>query len=221
MRTYAICSRVTAILTVSSFMLIIILHYLCQGIEIEFWSNIALAIFGSSILAFITSIIAYFAEKRIALEGLWFSTKTLLHYINKYELNWDLEKKIDFYINYIDIDKSLWDANIGTIYFLNDFGRTCQNYIYDYIYSPINKFNQEVQKHEFHFRWHKDGSGKNDRIMEKFVSEIEDMFMEKIPVQHPYITFSIQNKLVKSILKELHGKYYYMMYHKKIYEEIV
>ena len=50
--------------------------------------------------------------------------------------------------------------------------------------------------------------------MEKFVSEIEDIFMEKIPVQHPFITFSIQNKLVKSILKELHGKYYYMMYHK-------
>ena len=72
-----------------------------------------------------------------------------------------------------------------------------------------------MQNHEFHFRWHKDGSGKNDRVMEKFVSEIEDIFMEKIPVQHPFITFSIQNKLVKSILKELHGKYYYMMYHKK------
>ena len=145
MRTYAICSRVTAILTVSSFMLIIILHYLCQGIEIEFWSNIALAIFGSSILAFITSVIGYFAGKRNALERLWFSTKTLLHYINKYELNWDLEKKIEFYLNYIDIDKSLWNANIRTIYFLNDFRRTCRNYIYDYIYSPINKFNQEVQ----------------------------------------------------------------------------
>ena len=173
-----------------------------------------MAIFGSSILAFITSVIGYFAGKRNALERLWFSTKTLLHDINKYELNWDLEKKIEFYLNYIDIDKSLWNANIRTIYFLNDFRRTCRNYIYDYIYSPINKFNQEVQKHEFHFRWYKDGSGKNDRVMEKFVSEIEDMFMEKIPVQHPFITFSIQNKLVKSILKELHGKYYYMTYHK-------
>lgn len=214
MRAYAICSRVTAILTVSSFIVTIILHYLCKGIEFEFWSNIVLAIFGSSILAFITSAIGYFSEKRNALEGFWSSTMTLLHYINKYELNWDLEKKIDFYLNYIDIDKSLWDLNFGTIYFLIDFGRTDQNYIYEYIYSPINKFNQEVQNHEFHFRWHKDGSGKNDRVMKAFVSELENMFMEKISVQHSFITVLIQNKLVKSILKELHGKYYYMIYHK-------
>ena len=214
MRTYAICSRVTAILTVTSFAVILIFHYLCQGIEFEFWSNIALAIFGSSILAFITSAIGYFAEKRNALEGFWSSTMTLLHYINKYELNWELEKKIDFYLKYIDIDKSSWDSNFGTIYFLIDFGRTDQNYIYEYIYSPINKFNQEVQNHEFHFRWHKDGSGKNDRVMKTFVSELENMFMEKISVQNSFITVLIQNKLVKSILKELHGKYYYMIYHK-------
>ena len=135
MRAYAICSRVTAILTVSSFIVTIILHYLCKGIEFEFWSNIVLAIFGSSILAFITSAIGYFAEKRNALEGFWSSTMTLLHYINKYELNWDLEKKIDFFLNYIDIDESLWGSNFGTIYFLIDFGRTDQNYIYEYIFS--------------------------------------------------------------------------------------
>lgn len=182
MKNYVISARVTAFLSIVSFSIIIYLHYFKSGEEIDFWCNVCLAIFGSALLTLITSIVGYYNEKRNTLENFAYSTRSLLHFINKYDVNWKLEKKIDFYIDYADIDKSLWDSQLGMIYFWWNFKFKDDyfNYIYNSIYKPIQDFNKATSEHEFHFRWHKDGTGKNDAVMTEFVSELEQLFIENI-----------------------------------------
>ena len=221
MRNYAISARITAILTLVSFAAAMILHYATNGEETEFWCNVCLAVFGSGLLTFITSWIGYFIEKSKTLENFSYSTRFLLHIINKYDLNWDLEKKIDFFLDYKDIDKSLWDSNLGAIYFLFDPSRKNFMYIYKKIYRPIVDLNLKVSDHEFHFIWYKDGSGKNDVVMQKFVKEIEALFMEETTKKHTLedgrvlTTKGVYNKLVRTISAELNGRYYDIMYGKK------
>lgn len=221
MKNYVILTRITAVLTCVSFVVTLIMHYAIQGSESEFWCNVCLAIFGSGLLTFITSCIGYTIEKRRTLEGFSYSTRFLLHVLNKYELDWGLEKKIDFFLDYADIDKSTWDAQLGSIHFMFDPSKKKFKYFYWKIYKPILNLNRKIADHEFHFKWHKDGSGKNDAVMSTFIAEIEELFMEKRTSKHAlkdgqeFQTTTIQNKLVHTVLIELNGKYYDIMYGKK------
>lgn len=221
MKNYVISARITAALTIISLAVTLIIHYGFHGTEADFWCNVWLAVFGSGLLTFITSCVGYTTEKRRTLESFSYSTHSLLHVINKYDLNWNLEKKIDFFLDYADIDKSLWDAYLGAIYFMCDPGRKKSKYIYQNIYKPILDLNRKVGSHEAHFIWHKDGSGKNNVVMTDFVTKIEALFMEKAVSKHTlddgkeFQTTSVQNKLVYTTLQELNGRYYDIMYGKK------
>lgn len=221
MRNYVLLIRVTAALTSLSFVITLIIHYGFCGSEADFWCNICLAIFGSGLLTFITSCIGYVSEKRRTMEGFAYSTRALIHMLNKYDLDWELERKIDFFLGYSDVDKALWDAQFGDIIFLYDPHKKKREYIYQAIYKPILDLNNAIARHDAHFKWHKDGSGKNDAVMAKFVLEIESLFMEKTTVEHAigdghtFQLTDIQNKLVHSVLEELNGKYYDIMYGKQ------
>ena len=221
MRNFAFLVRFTVILTIVSFLCTLGIHYGIQGDEVDFWCNVCLSVFGSSLLTLITSYIGYITERRKTLEGFSYSTRGLLHILTKYDLSWDIERKLDFFLDYADMDRSLWNIQLGDIYFLNDPKRKRFKYIYEKIYLPVLNLNKKVLEHEFHFKWHKDGSGKNDVIMSQFIMEIEDLFMinetlertsedgETIVLPH------IENKLVRAILSELNGKYFSIMYSKK------
>ena len=94
--------------------------------------------------------------------------------------------------------------------------------------------NQKIGHHIWHFRWYKDGSGRNERVMEKFLQEIEDLIIETIVEKYPKLedfpedmrdgievnTISTtRNKLVEDVQKELIGKYYCYMYGKRAYKK--
>lgn len=221
MKNYVISTRITASLTCVLFVVALIIHYGFHGVEAEFWCNVCLAVFGSGLLTFITSCIGYATEKRRTLENFSYSTRLLLHVLNKYDLEWGLEKKIDFFLDYADVDKSAWDAQLRAIYFMFDSGRKKFKYIYQMIYKPILDLNQKIAGHGAYFKLHKDGGGKDDTVMATFVGEIEKLFMEKLTSKHAledgqeFQTTAIENKLVHTILEELNGKYYDIMYSKK------
>lgn len=94
-------------------------------------------------------------------------------------------------------------------------------YIYKNIYKPILDLNLKINDHEDHFKWHIDGSGKNDAVMTSFVLEIEALFIEKRINKHilssgkELETTLVKKKLVDTVLLELNGKYYDIMYGKK------
>ena len=147
-----------------------------------------------------------------------YSTNSLLQVINTYDSNWELEKKIDFFINYANMDKSQWDSLFGSMYFMFDFEKKNIKYIYNLIYTPIIEFNSVVNNHRFHFIWHKDGSGRNNVVMAKFIEEIESTFIEEKQITNTWYdgkevtTTYKRNTLVESVLSELYGKYNKIIY---------
>ena len=142
-------------------------------------------------------------------------------------MNMTLEEKIDLLLEYADSDKIEWDSCLGEIDFLFDFGKKNYKYIYNSIYKPLWELQVAIQKHYWHFKWYKDGTGKNDKVMEEFLKEIEPLILDREEMKTPietdqngkaikYLTATaVTNRIVSSTNKELTGKYYTLMYGKK------
>ena len=224
MKIYKNSIYITGILTIITFVGSLILHCSISSKEAEFWYNILIGIFGSAALTLISSIIGYKVERKRILEKFYYYTNKILKQINQYQFNMPLEEKIDILLEYVDSDKIEWDSCLGDIDFLFDFGKRNFKYIFRSIYEPLLELQNAVQKHYWHFKWYKDGTGKNDRVMEEFLAEIEPLILdrkeESVPrefgesdtITERIVMTSVSNKIVEKINKELSGKYYKLMY---------
>ena len=217
----------TGLITILSFVVCLVLHYLFMSEEAEFWCNVVLGIFSGALLTLLSSVIGYRVERKRVLENFFYYTNKILKQINQYQMNMTLEEKIDLLLEYADSDKIEWDSCLGEIDFLFDFGKKNYKYIYNSIYKPLWELQVAIQKHYWHFKWYKDGTGKNDKVMEEFLKEIEPLILEREEMKTPietdqngkaikYLTATaVTNRIVSSINKELTGKYYTLMYGKK------
>lgn len=227
MRPYKRLTIICGIISLLSLAICLFLHYFAFCDESNFWINICLAVFGSALLSTLTSLVTYFHEKRSTLEGFMYHCKNLLHALNKYQDSMSLEDKMKFYLDYYDLDKSVWDADYGNMDFFAEKITGNREYIYEKIYLPLLSFNQAVSNHVWHFRWYFDGSGKNKPVMETFVEQLEQHLLyrdeKSIPTDYDEagkpITFcevtSLESKLVHEISTELNGRYYRIMYGKR------
>lgn len=219
--------KITGLITLMSFLGCLVLHYMCVSKKAEFWCNITLGIFGSSLLTLISSIVGYRVERKRVFEKFFCYTNKILKQINQYQEHMTLEEKIDFLLKYIDTDKIELDSCLGDIDLLFDLRKKKFEYIYNMIYKPLRDLERAIRKHEWHFRWHKDGLGKNNKVMETFVAEIEPLILDKKEYKVPtevdengivvssMVATSVTNKIVEKVQKELNGKYYTLMYGKK------
>ncbi len=228
MRVYKRMTIISAIIAVCSLLIAIILHYLfASSREIDFWIDVSLGLFSGAILTVLTSVISYLHERRRTLESFANHTRSILSYLNKYQENMSLTQKIEFYLDYYDLDKSDWDMDIGNMNFFFERITGHFKYIYNNIYKPIFDFDKHVANHVWHFRWYLDGSGKNDAVMEDFLSELQDYLLEKsetdIPTEYDengkvvnvcHCSY-IKSKLVDEIQEKLNGYYFEIMYGKK------
>lgn len=128
MRIYKRSVIITGIISIVALAFAIILNYVVNE---EFWCNVCLGLFGSSILTLITSIIDYFAEKRNCMDGFYIETIKLLNKFNRYQSDLKLEDKIAFFLEMADYDKTDWDMYFGKMDFFNNKQR---EYIYYNIY---------------------------------------------------------------------------------------
>lgn len=227
MSIYKKTIALTSLITILSFVGCLILHYLFMSEEAEFWCNIVLGIFSGALLTLLTTIVAYRVERKRVLESFFYYTNKILKQINQYQMNMSLEEKINFLLEYAESDKIEWDSCLGEIDFLFDFGKKNFKYIYNSIYKPLFELQTAIQNHYWHFKWYKDGTGKNDKVMEEFLKEIEPLILDKEEVKTPietdqngevtkYMTATaVTNRIVSLINKELTGKYYILMYGKK------
>ena len=156
----------TGLITILSFVVCLVLHYLFMSEEAEFWCNVVLGIFSGALLTLLSSVIGYRVERKRVLENFFYYTNKILKQINQYQMNMTLEEKINFLLEYADSDKIEWDSCLGEIDFLFDFGKKNFKYIYNSIYKPLWELQRAIQKHYWHFKWYKDGTGKNDKVME-------------------------------------------------------
>lgn len=206
---------ITASFSVVSIVIAIILNY---GVGEEFWCNVCLGIFGSSLLTAVTSIVGYFVERRSVTEGFYVETLKLLRQLNKYQYDFTLDDKIDFFLLLSDYDITTWDMYIRKMDFFNN---TQRKYVHETIYNPLLEVKKTASSHAWHFRRYKNGTGRNEAEMQSFVNEIEPYILEitkhKVPAEDDkeFIATNIKNKIVEKILAELDGQYYVMMYGKK------
>ena len=206
---------VTAILSIISLAMAIIFNYV---INEQFWCNVCLGVFGSSVLTLITSKIGYSVERRSCLEAFYEDTLKVLNRINRYQHDLALEEKIDFFLAMMDYDKSSWNTTIGKLDFFDNKQR---EYIYQSIYNPLKELDKVISEHAWHFRMYKNGTGRNEAVMQTFIEEIEHYVLDKKEYHHPgednedFTTRTITNRIVDEILEELNGRYYEIMYGKK------
>ena len=208
MRLYRNSVYATFFISIISFILTLIIHG-SPSID-PMWENISIGLFGSGILSFITSLIGYLSERRKAFQKFSGYTKGFLRLLNKYNSEWDMDTKLRFLLEVSDTNPFEWSESFSEFCFLFDFSKKARTYIYNQIYKPIMDFRKLISKHKAHFKWHLDGSGKSDSMMQKFIDEIEASMIDEID-KH--------NKLVLSVNTELNERYYIYMYGRKRYNQ--
>jgi hypothetical protein len=218
----------TGLLAIISLSGVFILHFVFTKID-DLWFNILLGVFGSGLLTFITSIIGYRVERKRTLEAFANYTKKILHELNKYQKSFSRDEKLDFFLACNDTDRIDWAREFGNICFIFDYKKKNSQYIYSQIYQLIMQIEQEIINHVWHFRWHKDGSGRNEAAMERFIQDVEPLIIEAIVDKMPgefsengtvldWTTItSTKNRIFESIMRELNGKYYKILYGKQTY----
>ena len=215
MRIYKRSVIITGIISIVSLAFAIILNYVVNE---EFWCNVCLGLFGSSLLTLITSIIGYFVEKRDCMDGFYIETIKLLNKFNRYQSDLKLEDKIAFFLEMADYDKTDWDMYFGKMDFFNNKQR---EYIYYNIYTPLIKARKTITDHAAQLRMHTNKTGKNEPTMFALVENIEKSFWSQkkyhLPMENnkKIIATDAHNRIVDDILKELNGRYYKIMNGKK------
>lgn len=227
MKIYAKLTWITGFTAILSFLEALALHLFASGRYAEFCCDVGLAIFGSALLAAVTSGATYWYEKHRTMEEFSKKTASLLHMIKKYSTSWDDEQKINFYLDLDDVDTTAWDGYMRDITFMYDPHRHKYRYIYERIYFPIETLIRSVARHERHFRYHKEAlranpdSIRDGEVMKEFIEELETIFIEKEEYKvtdsdgKELIFTGISNKLVHSVFEELNGHYYDLIYGRK------
>lgn len=91
----------TGLITILSFVVCLVLHYLFMSEEAEFWCNVVLGIFSGALLTLLSSVIGYRVERKRVLENFFYYTNKILKQINQYQMNMTLEEKINFLLEYV------------------------------------------------------------------------------------------------------------------------
>jgi hypothetical protein len=207
---------ITATFAVVSIVCSIVLNYCMNE---KFWCNVFIGVFGSSLLTLITSFIGYFVERKKCMEGFYTATLRILNQYNRYQKDLSVDAKIEFFLTMVDYDNTSWNMYIGEMDFFNNENK---KYIYKKIYTPLKEVDVAISKHAWQFRMHRNGTGRNENVMKKFIEEIEGYILD---VKKNYlatddsegiVTKTIKNKIVDAILQELDGHYYEIMYGRKI-----
>ena len=227
MKVYKKLTYVSAGITVVSAIICIWLHYTYIGREAEFWINVNLALFGSATLTLLTSLLTYYHERRKTLENFQYHTDQILARINIYQESMMLEEKIKFFLDYHDIDKIMWDSDYGNMDFFFECINHNRRYIYQNIYMPIIEFGKAVNNHVWHFRGYLNGNGKNECVMQQFVTELEEFIIKKTEFDMPvgwdekgvptaFCKFTdVEPRLVLNVKEHLVGHHYDIMYGKR------
>ena len=211
------CRAIKCLLPFSVFSLAVAIW--ANAVCYPFLSNVFLGLFGSGALTLISSIIGYRVERRFVLEQFYVDVRRTLRTLTQYSSSMGLDQKISFLMNFYNLEQSDIDISIGRIYFFWK-NRTHLNYIYDSIYSPLCKVKGCINSHYWHFRWHQEGTGKNETVMKTFIDEIEALLFDS---KEGYVGLKhcsrVERTFARSIYCELANKYYILMYGMKAYKK--
>ena len=168
--------------------------------------DISLAIFGSSLVTLIISIIGYRSERKKTLEHFYNTICKRISYLSTYLHSCSIEDKCKFFINHFYRDfPSIGDA-YADIYFLWDYKKKNLKYIYDNIYSKCRDMAYDIDNYYFDFATYINKTGKNSQIIKEYIQMLESK----------YLNNKIENNFRVTIMNELNGEYYKILYGKEM-----
>lgn len=177
MKNYKYATWITFLLWIVSLSFYVVFYYF----GCDFWKDIFIGLFGSGMLSFITSAIAYRQQRKNTLEKFYNRTNEILHFWSKYSFlsNDNTEEKVDYFLEYCDIPRFEWDEAYGDMDFLFDECRCrkikYRQYIYDKIYDPIWNVSETISSsnRERYLRHYKKGV-KNKEIFDMCDKEFKE-----------------------------------------------
>ncbi len=135
--------------------------------------DISLAIFGSSLVTLIISIIGYRSERKKTLEHFYNVICKRISYLSTYLQSWSIEDICNFFINHFYRDfPSIGDA-YADIYFLWDYKKKKLKYIYNNIYSKCRDMSYYIDNYYFDFATYINKTGKNSQIIKEYTKNLE------------------------------------------------
>lgn len=199
------------------------LHYLCHdNTETQFYINICLAIFGSALLTTLSAWLSYCYERKKTLVSFWNNTWQIVHFLNKYQKNMNLEKKVCFFLDYYDFSKDLWANDYGDIDFIFDKIYKNKVYIQNNLYLPVLNFGHDVQACVAHFRWYLENTEHFAGLVKPDIIKLENIVLRKqiYPqwyghIEHSFIQNVTKPKLAQKLSDELNGHYFEIMVGKR------
>lgn len=219
MKAYAKSIYITLPLTFISFIASMSFQFEVFSIDV-YWSNVLLGVFGSSLLTFITSAIGYSVERRKTLSNFYIHTMKQLDYLRKYILVYkeSTDKKVDFFMRYIEMDRVDFSSVFMDIYFLSDKFKNNKNknatYVCKKIYEPLNEFSSEVEKYGYSFAVNRSVGGHESKIINGCINHLEEKLICSESNEQPlinkkeiFVETICNNKLVSDITEELNGHY--------------
>lgn len=212
MKNYKYCNWITLVLLVVSFLGCLWLLFLgdLENIYVNFWCNVLLAIFGSSLLTFITTLIGYVDEKRKTLDLLFIETQNILKIIKMYDAKKNIDDKVNFLLRIYDYNFYTWENCISNLGFWTDFNLKNQkklSVIIKKLYFPINNLRQKISNKSQNFYWYIDGSGRNEEVIKSYIEEIEKCFIQNNgSFSYNYLVKDINNFLIYEYTRFFNGK---------------
>ena len=171
--------------------------------------DISLAIFGSSLITLIISVVSYRCERKRTLEQFYNTICKRISYYSTYLQSWSIEDKCHFYVNHFLKDfPSIGDA-YANIYFFWDIKKRKRKYIYDNIYSKCRDMGNYIDSYYYNFATYINKTGEADHAIDNYIKKIEsELFNQK--------GNKIESDFMDNIMNELNGEYYKIMYGKEM-----
>lgn len=199
MKTYAKSIWWTGSISILSFILLIIFAK-CKLVY-----DVSLAVFGSSLVTFIISIIGYHCERKKTLENLFIAVYKKMAYLSHYIEGWSFEKKCSFFINFLINDyQSVGDA-YAQIFFFFDYKDKARKYIFNNLYDKYCNMVNFIYDYYISLSLYLDGRKSNNNEIKKDIKEIEDKLLNA----------EDGSIFCDTMINELHGRYYKIMYNKE------
>lgn len=195
----------------------LIVAWVLDYLNLEFWCNVFLGIFGSGLLTVMVSSINYLTERRKTLEAFWSYGHKAIKNLNRYSVDDDLDTAINVLLQMKDYDYQPFDDAYGEICFLFH-NKKLRKEITERIYSPIMEVRNVINEKSFHFDQYKKAANGNRRVMTDFVAEIDKLLIERKKHNYPQENgkmFTVsENKTYKvhQLLVEFNDYYYWIMY---------
>lgn len=208
MKVYKITTYLMCVISMISLMLGIYLNFLNKYGQYDFYTNVFLGIFSSSLITLIASIVGYFVERQKNMEFFWKSIYGFINYLLNYECYSTNNEKLDYLQNY---HKS-YQKNINKAYGnLSFFQRRKMSFIYNDLYKPVIDLNGKFEKYIKEIGLAKKLNQNPDKIIEK----IENLFVKYNRITPNTVKIASPDYFFTDNLENiLQDKFYNLMYYK-------